>query len=51
MGRIPNFDQFDGNYFGIMGQMVENMDPQARLILETTYEAIVDAGIFTRIFL
>ena len=45
MGRIPNFNQFDGNFFGIMGQMVENIDPQARLLLETTYEAIIDAGI------
>ena len=48
MGRIPDFDQFDGTFFSIMGQMVEVMDPQARLLLEATYEAIVDAGIFAK---
>ena len=44
MGRIPDFDQFDGTFFGLMGQLVEVMDPQSRLLLEATYEAIVDAG-------
>ena len=44
MGRIPDFGNFDGSFFGLMGQMVDVMDPQARLLLEATYEAIVDAG-------
>ena len=46
MGRIPDFNRFDSEYFGIMEQMVENMDPEARLLLEATYEAIVDAGLY-----
>ena len=46
MGRIPDFQHFDQNYFGMMEQMVEAMDPEARILLEATYEAIVDAGIF-----
>ena len=45
MGRIPEYNKFDGTFFSLMGQMVEVMDPQARLLLETTYEAIIDAGI------
>ena len=45
MGRIPDFHLFDGDYFGIMGQMVEMLDPQVRLIIEATHEAIIDAGI------
>ena len=45
MGRIPDFHLFDGDYFGIMGQMVEMLDPQVRLITESTHEAIIDAGI------
>ena len=46
MGRVPDFDKFDGNYFGLLGHMAETLDPQARLLLETTYEAIVDAGLY-----
>ena len=46
MGRVPDFNDFDGNYFGIMGAMVGIIDPQSRLLIETTYEAIIDAGIY-----
>ena len=45
MGRIPDFHLFDGDYFGIMGQMVQLLAPPARLIIESTHEAIIDAGI------
>ncbi len=48
MGRIPDFHLFDGDYFGIMGQMVEMLDPQVRLIIESTHEAIIDAGIYNK---
>ena len=36
--------KFDGPFFGIMNAMGDQIDPQSRLLLETTYEAIVDAG-------
>ncbi len=47
MGRVPDFDMFDAQYFGIMEQMVVGLEPQSRILFETTYEAIVDAGIQT----
>ena len=44
MGRIPNYRKFDGNFFGLMYFFAESIDPQTRLVMETTYEAIIDAG-------
>jgi epothilone polyketide synthase D len=37
-------DRFDREFFGISESDVTFMDPQERLLLESTYEAIVDAG-------
>ncbi len=45
MGKLKEIDKFDGPFFGIMSRIGDTMDPQARILLETTYEAIVDAGI------
>ncbi|XP_054160814.1 fatty acid synthase-like [Oppia nitens] len=45
MGKVRNIDKFDGFFFGLMQQLVDEIDPQSRILLETTYEAIVDAGI------
>ena len=45
MGKIKEVDKFDGSFFGILNQMEDKVDPQSRILLETTYEAIVDAGI------
>lgn len=36
--------KFDAQFFGIHGRQADNMDPQARILNEVTYEAIVDAG-------
>ena len=48
-GKIPNIDQFDVEFFGIPEEEVPYIDPQERLMLETTYEAIVDSGTFLNI--
>ncbi len=36
---------FDYKFFALNGKVAEKMDPQLRLLLETSYEALVDAGI------
>ena len=45
MGQIKNVDKLDAKFFGLMDKMSHNIDPQSRILLETTYEAIIDAGI------
>lgn len=44
-GKLKNIQQFDATFFGVHAKQAHLMDPQLRLLLETTYEAIVDAGI------
>ena len=44
MGRIPDFRDFDGNYFGLVATTAESIDAPGKLILETAHEAIIDAG-------
>ena len=43
-GKLYNIEKFDASFFGVHNKQVQNMDPQSRLLLEKTYEAIVDAG-------
>jgi fatty acid synthase len=43
-GKVPNISKFDASFFGIDYKQAHIMDPQGRLLLERTYEAIVDAG-------
>ena len=43
-GKVPNVSKFDASFFGINYTQAHIMDPQCRLLLERTYEAIVDAG-------
>ena len=45
MGKLKHIDKFDGLFFGIMDTMGDTIDPQSRILLETTYEAIIDSGI------
>ncbi len=48
MGKLKAIDRFDGAFFGIMSRIGDTIDPQARILLETTYEAICDAGIYLK---
>lgn len=44
-GKINNVDKFDAKYFDIPFIEAHQMDPQSRIVLEHTYEAIIDAGL------
>ncbi|XP_071965803.1 fatty acid synthase-like [Antedon mediterranea] len=44
-GKINSLAHFDAVFFGVHAKQAHTMDPQLRLMLEITYEAIVDAGI------
>ncbi|EEC10757.1 beta-ketoacyl synthase, putative [Ixodes scapularis] len=43
-GKIRDLSRFDAQFFTVHPKQAEVMDPQLRLLLETSYEAIVDAG-------
>jgi fatty acid synthase len=43
-GKVPNITKFDASFFGINYKQAHTMDPLCRLLMERTYEAIVDAG-------
>lgn len=43
-GRIKNLSRFDATFFGVHAKQAHLMDPQLRMLLELTHEAIVDAG-------
>ncbi|AWN81561.1 Polyketide synthase PksJ [Candidatus Cardinium hertigii] len=43
-GFIKDIDRFDHTFFNITPYDAENMDPQERLFLQTTYHAIENAG-------
>lgn len=45
IGKIKNLDKFDALFFGIHNKQVQAMDPMGRILLEVSYEAIVDAGV------
>lgn len=44
-GKIKNISQFDATFFGVHAKQAHVMDPQLRMLLELTHEALVDAGV------
>ncbi|XP_024206531.1 fatty acid synthase isoform X2 [Pan troglodytes] len=44
-GKLKDLSRFDASFFGVHPKQAHTMDPQLRLLLEVTYEAIVDGGI------
>nr|AAC50259.1 encodes region of fatty acid synthase activity; FAS; multifunctional protein [Homo sapiens] len=44
-GKLKDLSRFDASFFGVHPKQAHTMDPQLRLLLEATYEAIVDGGI------
>ena len=43
-GRVNDIDKFDASFFGLMTTFANETDPESRILLETSFEAIVDAG-------
>jgi len=44
-GKLKNLDHFDASFFKISPKQAHVMDPQLRIMLEVTYEALIDAGV------
>ncbi|XP_060802513.1 fatty acid synthase-like [Amyelois transitella] len=43
-GKLKDLAHFDATFFGVHAKQAHLMDPQQRILLELTHEAIVDAG-------
>ncbi|GLV46781.1 Fatty acid synthase 3, partial [Carabus blaptoides fortunei] len=44
-GNIDNIANFDASYFGVHQHQATYMDPMQRIVLEKSFEALIDAGI------
>ncbi|NWS73173.1 FAS synthase, partial [Crotophaga sulcirostris] len=44
-GKLKEINKFDASFFGVHPKQADTMDPQLRMLLEVSYEAILDAGI------
>ncbi len=47
-GYLEGIEDFDAAFFGISPREAERLDPQQRMLLETAWEALEDAGTDTR---
>jgi len=47
-GQVKNLNRFDAGFFGIHNKQAAVMDPQQKMVLEASYEAIIDAGMKSR---
>jgi len=45
IGKINNREKFDTEFFNISAVEAHTLDPGARMLLENTYAAIIDAGV------
>lgn len=43
-GKLKDLKKFDAGFFSVPPKQANFMDPQVRLLLEVTWEALVDAG-------
>ena len=43
-GKMKDLSRFDATFFGVHAKQANTMDPQLRMLLEVSYEAILDAG-------
>lgn len=48
MGQLKDISKFDSKFFGVHHKQAHLLDPQARILLESTYESIVDAGMYIK---
>uniref|UniRef100_A0A8V5HEL3 Fatty acid synthase n=1 Tax=Melopsittacus undulatus TaxID=13146 RepID=A0A8V5HEL3_MELUD len=44
-GKLKDISKFDASFFGVHPKQAHTMDPQLRLLLEVSYEAVLDGGI------
>lgn len=44
-GKIKDLSSFDASFFGMLPKQANIMDPELRIMLEATYEALIDAGV------
>jgi acyl transferase domain-containing protein len=43
-GKLYNIDKFDASFFSVHYKEAEFMDPQCHMLLQKTYEPIVDTS-------
>lgn len=43
-GKVGNLEKFDASFFSFLSKHANQMDPQCRILLEHSYEAILDSG-------
>jgi fatty acid synthase len=45
-GKLKDLAHFDATFFGVHAKQAHVMDPQLRILLELTHEALIDAGLY-----